>query len=67
MIKKVTTYVYDEDYDAPCPRNSFINTIFIAYAQYHENYTEITMNDGSKLFVKEELDDVFNWIKEDKQ
>lgn len=68
MIKKITSYVYDEDQEALCPHRSIINTNFILYAQcYYGDYVEVTMNDGSKFLVKMELDDFFNWIMEDKQ
>lgn len=64
MIKKITTYTYGENYEAPCPCKSIINTNFILYAQCYKNYVEVTMNDGSKFLIKMELDDFFNWITE---
>lgn len=67
MIKKVTSYIYDEDQDALCPRKSIINTNFILYAQCYENYVEVTMNDGSKFLIKKDLDDFFDWLMEDYQ
>lgn len=68
MIKKIISYIYDEDQDALSPCKSIINTNFILYAQrYYGDYVEVTMNDGSKFLVKMELDDFYNWVMEDKQ
>lgn len=65
MIKKITSYIYDEDQEALCPRKSIINTNFILYAQcYYGDYVEVIMNDGSKFLIKMELNDFFNWITE---